>query len=390
MTLVGGVNEQGSRLVVQKTRRCSRPFVATVSAALSLIICICGCRCSEIDQAVDSSEPRDDAADEVPPLQSIVPEPEATAMEEPKVRAPSANRPREVGVMRLNASGAWARLVGTTAVDSDERLYVTDGSTIYGVTPEGATPYLTTLQIAKALSAPVLKLPRWGDNPAQMMHSVRIESIDQVGGRLYILNSGPLNAILMSDAPGRVEPYVGLGGSMSGPRAISAIGPGRVCLSTSNALWLVGPAQQRVVADSRAAGSLGGCVNEGMAAHDDGFLFYLPGCRDTGLSGGTIETGSFRTLMKQEDVGLGPGSMPLALARHPNGAVVCLATGLVVATRDGELTKYPFPTSLADQLKRSFGKKGLAVGPSGSIYLVADFGIQKMTLSGGPVTGTKI
>ena len=266
----------------------------------------------------------------------------------------------------------WKGLVHTSAIDSTGRLFVSAGKVIYAIKDGAPSVYLTNDE---------LKIPASDDLPI-------VASLD-VGpdDRLYILDGGPPNNILVSHGPHDVALHLAVASeSLTWPDHIGVETPDRVLLVTSEGgLYEVTVGGTKQIYASSAFLNAKGCGVRDFAVTQNGYFYYLPGCTNSPILGGTTEGGGVDLLVTLADLNENYAWWFGAVAHHPKGGAIVNLTGtayyLDASGKPTELSMYPAMTTIKETGYDFplFDGRPIEVGPDGVIYLIGADRIYRAT-----------
>lgn len=263
----------------------------------------------------------------------------------------------------------WTNLRNIIAIDSQEMVYVTNGSTIFRVDASGPTVYLNAAAIAAAIGG------------GTAYSSLDILSID-VGpdNKLYLLDR-KYRKILVSDGPGSVRVHRDLSGLSGFPRLIGVIDANNILLiNLYDGLWSVKDSGNSLLYDANLV--LGGtnCGAESFSVNFDGQFAYLPGCSSSPMVGGKADGNGVGILLNNGiDVGLSGGETFSGISRSAAGGYITNIGGARLAhvSTAGNYELVHTQPEL-DVLARSaegndyaFYHSPVAEGPSGNIYTIS-------------------
>ena len=176
----------------------------------------------------------------------------------------------------------WIKLIRSIAVDASDRLFLTDGQTVFAIKDGVPSIYLTAAAIQDAMGVATIFI-------------IGIDTDSE--GSLFLAVSGASAAgfifttarILVSSAVDTVAPLYELPPAMS-PTNISVISRSKILVvdgrSTARGLYAVGGDGAQMLYDQHAANWNGDCGAYAFSATSDGFFFYLAGCGGNLLLGG--------------------------------------------------------------------------------------------------------
>jgi hypothetical protein len=266
----------------------------------------------------------------------------------------------------------WTNLERATAVNSSDRLFVTDGQTVFAVDDGAPSIYLTIDDLKAATSAGT---------------EVEVGSLD-VGpdDRLYVLDTAA-NHILVSDAPHNATLLYGdLQGkqTLGFPALIGVESPDRILMiSHYDGLSAITPGGVSLVYGEKALLDVEGCASEDLAVSPKGRLWYLPGCNGSPLLGGLSDGSGVGIISTNKSLGETYWWGFNGIARDPHGGVVANVTGAVYRFEDGgpavKLAITPTPAEIASAAGEIslFFNRPIEVGPSDAIYLIGPMTIYR-------------
>ena len=257
----------------------------------------------------------------------------------------------------------WKGLVHTSAIDSSGRLFVSDGEVVYAIKDGVPSIYLTYAELKTAAS---------DDLPS-------ISSLD-VGpdDRLYILDGGAPYNILVSHGPHDAALHLAVASeSLTWPDHIGVESPDRVLLVTSEGgLYEVTVGGTKQVYTSSAFQNAMGCGVRDFAVTQNGYFYFLPGCTNSPILGGTTKGGSVDVLVTLADLDENYAWWFGAVAHHPKGGAVANLTGtayyLDASGKPTELSMNPAMSTIKETGYDFplFDGRPIEVGASGEIYLI--------------------
>ena len=270
---------------------------------------------------------------------------------------------------KLAGPTIWTNLKRTLAVDSQDQVYVTSGSTIFRVNGSGPTIYLSATALATAIG---------GGADAS---SLNITSIDTgPDDKLYILER-MYRKILVSDGLGSVTVHRDISNIPGFPQLIGVIDYDNILLiNLYDGLWFVKGSGNSLLYDDTLV--LGGtdCGTEDFAVRYDGYFGYLPGCNGSPMVGGKSDGSGVGTLLTNAvDVGLGSFYNFSAIGRNATGGYVISIDGARIGhvTTAGQLELIHTQPEL-DVLAQVMGEgtfgfyySSIAEGPTGNIYVLS-------------------
>ncbi len=257
----------------------------------------------------------------------------------------------------------WSGLTRSTAVDLQDRVYVTDGAAIFVVDDGVPSMYLSHNELTAF------------DDDAEVIDM-------DVGpdGNLYILLGDFSPSILVSSAPHSAAVHIdGVADPYSASR-MAVESPDRILLVTTfdGMLAVSAGGVTSIYPDEALGGS--GCLGEDVAASQDGYVYYLPGCNGTPVLGGKSDGSGLGILGDPDDLGEYYFWMFGGLARNPPGGTVVNLVGTIYHfTIDGvatEVNTTPTLENITDD-EGVFHVAPIEVGPSGAIYVITGLDIYR-------------
>ncbi len=268
---------------------------------------------------------------------------------------------RDYAFRTYATSSLWTWLSRAAAVDSQDRLYVTDGDTIFRIEPDG-TPgvYLSKADMTAAIGS-----------AAPLGYGVSDLDVGS-DDRLYFVRDWSPSGVYVSGAPGAIalafplEPSPGFLFNMNvqdASRALLAVGYDGLFEAT-----VAGP---KLVDGTMYVSD---CATPDFAVMPDGYVFYSAGCNGSSIFGGPSSGAPVVQLAKPDDMGLGYWPNFEGFGRDPQGGIIVNGLwALFHLAEAGGLTPLPsnmksFAASLGSTDR--FYAMGLAVGPTRRVYLV--------------------
>ena len=266
----------------------------------------------------------------------------------------------------------WKGLGHASAIDSTERLFVSDGKIVYAIKDGVPEIYLSNADLKSATN---------NDLPG-------VASLD-VGpdDRLYILDgSFPYN-ILVSQGPHDVALHLTVDAdTLNWPPNIGVESPDRILLvNGTGGLYEITPGSTKLVYEESTFQGGTSCGGEDFAVSQDGDFYYLPGCNGSPLLGGKTDGSGVAFIETVGDLkgiyfwGFG------GVAHHPKGgAVANLAEAAYYFDKSGTPTKLSMTPSM-DTIKGTgiavslFHGRPIEVSPAGVIYLIGADRIYRAT-----------
>ncbi|WP_148314160.1 hypothetical protein [Sorangium cellulosum] len=252
----------------------------------------------------------------------------------------------------------WTQLTRTAAVDAADRLFVTDGQTVFVVEDGVPSIYLSPADLQPAnADAGIISMDVGPDD------------------RLYILDRGVPAQILVSRGPHDVSILHGdLSAARTFPALLAVESPDRIfVVSHYDGLFEVTPNGIDLLYGESAIDA-SGCAAEDLAVSQDGRLFYLPGCNGSPLLSGLTD-GSGVGILKHEDA-LDEYYFWMfgGIARNPPGGVMVNLVGTIyhIGT-DGTATELNTTPTLNDVTADwiDFHARPIEVGPTGNVYVIS-------------------
>jgi len=252
----------------------------------------------------------------------------------------------------------WTSLGKSAAVDSQDRLYVTNGTTVYRVENGTASIYLSA-----------------SDLTAQVGNVIQIDDLDVASDdRLYLMISRfNGDGIYVSDVPGQIAPHFDLGTVPGFLFDMNMVSPDRALISVGyDGLYEADALGARRVYDNTLVG-VSDCATPDLAAMPTGYFFYSPGCNGSVLRGGKTDGSGVGMLHQTADMNLGYWPNFEGFGRDPKGGIMLNGLWEVFHVDEGGALRNvvylkTYAASLGDE--DYFYDRGIAVGPTGRIYLV--------------------
>jgi hypothetical protein len=261
----------------------------------------------------------------------------------------------------------WTSLTRASAIDSSERLFLSDGSTIYVVENGVPSVWLTAAETDSAIPG----------------NGTQIDTMD-VGpdDKLYVGHTGAEGVILVSDAPHSIAM------AYQHPQLVDV---GRLGVESPDRFLVASPATQSildctpqgvsVVYSNQDTGTGNG--SEDIALSLDGFMFYLPGGGSDPLLGGKTDGSGLGVLSDFDSLNEPQQWAFNGVARDPAGGAVLNVTGTVYhALLDGTMTEVPMSPTLEEMAftegdPLAFFFRPIEVGVSGAIYVTSKTTVYK-------------
>jgi hypothetical protein len=258
----------------------------------------------------------------------------------------------------------WTKLSPTITVDGAERVFVTDGNTVYVVEAGVASVYCNQEQVLAAIGS--------ADGGTAQITLLSLAAV--ADGTLYMLAQGPgpdlihpTFYILASTGRNTVTVFRTVGsqwqlGSNSTPSLISAVSPQELLMVRAG-LYAFRQGTEAMVYGSQAA-SWG---SSALAASKDGFFFYISNSiAEQRLVGGLDDGSGIGVILSLSDLNEYYMWSLDAVAAHPAGsAVLKVGEALYYVTENGAYGRF-FSSKLLYDI---FHGGAVAVGPSGAIYV---------------------
>lgn len=263
----------------------------------------------------------------------------------------------------------WTYLKDTIAVDCIDRVYVTNGSTIYRIVNGSPSTYLSANDILLALGEINIDA-----------NDLEITSID-VGpdGRVYILE-GRSDKILVSESFGSVEVHRDISDIHGFPVLIGVVNQDFILLiNLYDGLWKITPNGNTLLYDDNLV--LGGtnCGSEDFAVSYDGFFCYLPGCLRSPIIGGRSDGSGAGILAEVNDINQNNSWWGFGgVGRDLRGGFIVNFEGIILHFKKNGHWKIietiPTLENLGRQMEDNpfmFSSRPIAVGPTGRIYIAS-------------------
>jgi hypothetical protein len=276
---------------------------------------------------------------------------------------------------RLVGPTMWTQLINSAAVDSRERIYVSDGENVYAV--DGGNPSLYLSQADLMVVG--------GNLPP------RIQSLD-VGpdGRLYLLVGSSLvvstashQAAVQRDLSSLIAMWIGVVDN-DNVLVLDYPDAGIYRVTASAVTLLYSGAQVQGASD---------CSSQSLAAQRDGVFAYLPGCNGSPLISGKLDGSGIGILLMSE---LSPRFYAdnfNSVTRSPSGGFVLSVEnnagtwneGLIKIDEKGNWSPIDTQPPTWDYVQSVGGdvytmhSRPVLAGPGGAIYIVSPDSIYRLS-----------
>jgi hypothetical protein len=257
-------------------------------------------------------------------------------------------------------ANSWTALTLTIAVDSAERVYLTDSDNIFQADASGVQKLYAKSSLDQDFGATA-----WGISALDVSPEGRLFALVDLSSSTFT------TTLFAADASGHLRPFADFKPFWPFTTVISAVSSDYVlapfdnlyCVTSNGMAALYGaiPAQYPAV----SAWDTYGCSSRGITNEINGsYLYYLPGCNGSPLVGGRTDGTRVSELWSPRNTSEVPSSNFWSLARAPRGGAIVNA-GTTVFYVD-ELEHVPLNITPAPV----FEQCAVGVGLSSTLYFV--------------------
>jgi hypothetical protein len=275
----------------------------------------------------------------------------------------------------LAGPGPWSFLLRSAAIDSRERLFVTDGTNVYSISSGATSVYLSNSAIASVL----------GPQQYSAVQHIDVGPDD----RLYLYLT---DVILVSSASGQVSVHRDLRQAGLFGWTFSVVNSDQILMVETLALDSVTATSVSQLYGSDVISDGANCAGQSIAAQADGIFFYIPGCNGTPVLRGKADGSGAGVLLRADQMKPRLSvDFFSSVARRPSGGFLVSteswqpwSQALVQFDEAGswfEIKTHPSMTDYAQRIGSSgtFHGRPVLMGPSGAIYVVAQAAVYWVT-----------
>jgi hypothetical protein len=266
----------------------------------------------------------------------------------------------------LVGPGLWNQLIKSASIDGSERIFVSDGASVFVVAGSNAGAYVDATAIGSVLGS-----------ASKTIHAVDVGP----DGRVYILTD---TAVLVSAGAGDVA-LLRAFSRLQGPSRLAVVAADQVLVIDDNGLHRVNAAGETLVYSLDALMGGSSCSSQELTAQPDGTFFYMPGCNGSPLIKGKADGSGAGVLLKSDLTPRFYADNFNGIGRSPCGGGFVLSVennagswneGLIQSDLNGNwspITTTPTMLDYANMLGdyTTFHSRPIQVGPSGALYVVS-------------------
>jgi hypothetical protein len=261
----------------------------------------------------------------------------------------------------------WTNLRGTVAVDSHDRVFVTDGSSIFVVEAGVPSVYCTVNDISLAAGPAV--------DGAVYVRELRTDAQDKLYAIVDLTKNPYDSFLLVATAPGTINlSYSFIAMVAHPPHMLVVYGDDEFLFVSESIIHLGNDAMTVLYQPPSSRWEINNCGS--MAAELDGFFYFIPDCTAApAILGGQPDGTGLNPLISTGDVS-NPWGL-VGIASHPaGGAVLRLNANLQRVDRQGNHQALNLSPTMSTMdftnpviAGCGFSQAGIAVGPTETIYM---------------------